>query len=197
MLKSLGDANTIGGPAASALAQMGLSAKTLASESPDQAFTQIADGLKAIQNPAARAQLAMDLFGKSGQELLPLMMQGSEGIKAAEEQAAKLGLTFNRVDAAKVEMANDAMTRLQGVVEGAAQTLAIDLAPFIDAVATKLMNVSTSGRGVASYITEGFGTVLQVLADLSDLLAVVEAGWQLLRSGKALQSASCSKASQI
>src|SRR5207247_2365101 len=104
----------------------------------------IADKISKIENPAERATAAMQIFGKSGQQLLPLMMSGAEGLAAAQKEAEKLGLTYNRVDAAKVEAANDSMTRMKAVVTGVGNQLAIQLAPFIDAAATKLTALASS-----------------------------------------------------
>lgn len=164
MLKSLSEAATKGGAAGAAFAKLGLDARQLASAAPDEAFTAIAEGLKGIQNPAERAALAMQIFGKSGQGLLPLMLSGKDGIAAAQAEAEKLGLTFSRVDAAKVEAANDAMTRLQALFIGAARTLAIQLAPFIDALATKLTAVGSSGEGMGSKIVTAVEWTLKALA---------------------------------
>lgn len=182
MLNTLSDAATNGGAAATTLQKMGLDAATLANQSPDQAFAAIADGLVGIQNPAARASAAMDIFGKAGQSLLPLMLSGSEGIKAAQEEAAKLGLTFSRVDAAKVEMANDAMSKMGEVVTGVGRTLAIQLAPYISAAADALTNVATSGEGMGAKVVLVFKTVLSAIATMSDYLNLLKAGFYLLRA---------------
>jgi hypothetical protein len=183
MLKNLGEAAEKSGPVAAALASIGLNAKQLASMAPDEAFEKIADGLKSITNPAERAATTVAIFGKSGQELLPMMMQGSEGIKAAAAEAAKLGVTFNRVDAAKVELANQSIIKLQSVLTGVMNTLAIQLSPFITAVANKFVGFATSGRGATGMIVSGFGAVLNAIAYVADYLSIVEAGWQMLRSG--------------
>src|SRR5258705_12004769 len=107
MLKNIAEAEQGGGSAADTFRQLGLDAKTLADSSPDEAFKLIADGLLNIENPAQRASAMMDIFGKSGQSLGSLLMSGSKGIAAAQAEAEKLVLTFNRVDASKVAAAND------------------------------------------------------------------------------------------
>ncbi len=83
--------------------------------------------LCSIHNPTERATAAIELFGKSGQSLLPLLMQGSEGIAAAQREAEKLGLSFSRIDAHQVEQANEAIVRLKAVFTGIGNQLAIQL----------------------------------------------------------------------
>jgi hypothetical protein len=182
MLKNLSEADDKGGPAADAIALMGLNAKKLKDESPDQAFAQIADGLKSIQNPADRGRAAMELFGKSGQQLLPLLLQGSKGIAAAQAEADKLGITFNRVDAAKVELANQSFVRLQAVLTGAAQMLAIKLAPFIEAATNKLVAMATSGRGAGAVVVDAFEWVVKAVAVASDYLQLLPIGFHGFRA---------------
>lgn len=182
MLNTLADAATNGGAAANTLNKMGLNATQLANMAPDQAFAAISDGLIGIKNPADRASAAMDIFGKSGQSMLPLMLAGSEGIKAAQAEAEKLGLTFSRVDAAKVEMANDAMTKLGQVAVGVGRTLAVQLAPYITAAADALTDVATSGEGMGAKVTGAFKMVLSTIATASDYFSLLMAGFYSVRA---------------
>lgn len=177
MLKATSDAAT-GTPAASAaFQQLGISAGDLATLSPEETLKRIADGLAGVQNPATRAALSMEIFGKSGQSLLPLMMSGAEGIKAAQEEAAKLGLTFSRLDAAKVEAANDSITKLQAMITGAGRTLAIELAPFITAAADKLVSMGTAGEGMGAKVIDAFEWTLTAIAKAADWLELLRASW--------------------
>lgn len=85
--------------ASDALEQVGLTIDDLRGLSPDQQFKLIADRLSQIQSPAAKAALAMELFGKSGAQLLPLMADGAKGIEALQAHARALGLTMSTEDA--------------------------------------------------------------------------------------------------
>lgn len=181
MLNTLSDAATNGGAAANTLNKMGLDATKLANMAPDQAFSAIADGLIGIQNPAARASAAMDIFGKAGQSLLPLMLSGSEGIKQAQEEAAKLGLTFSRVDAAKVELANDAISKMGDVATGIGRTLAVQFAPYITAAADAFVGLATSGEGMGAKVVLVFKTVLSAIATFADYFSILQAGFYALR----------------
>jgi hypothetical protein len=69
-------------------------------------FMEVADKFKGMQAGAEKTALAMQLFGKSGKDMLPLLNQGSSGILALEEHAKKLGLVLSQdnVDAIKKNM---------------------------------------------------------------------------------------------
>lgn len=55
----------------------------------------VADKFKTMPNGPEKTTLAMQLFGKSGKTLLPILNKGSDGIKDLEDQADKLGLTLS------------------------------------------------------------------------------------------------------
>jgi len=100
MQKTLYQAATGSKTATDALAQLGLTVDDLRGLSPDQQFKLIADKLAAIQSPAVRAALAMQIFGRSGTQLLPMMSKGAAGIDAMQEEARKLGLTASETGVA-------------------------------------------------------------------------------------------------
>jgi hypothetical protein len=148
----------------------------------EAALAAVADRIAAMENPAQRARAATEAFGRAGQGLLPMLMQGSAGIAAARAEAEKLGITFSRVDAAQVEAANDAMSRMRSVITGVGQQLAIKLAPFVEAAAAKLTDLGTRGRGAAGYVVDGFEWVVMAVAKTSDTLNLLKAGFYAWRA---------------
>lgn len=182
MLKSLAAAAATGkGPAAEAFKGIGLDAQALFNMKPDEAFKRIADGIAKIQNPANRAATAMAIFGKSGQSLLPLLMSGSKGIDAAIASAERLGLTFSRVDAFKVEAANDAMTEAGKVAVGLGNTFAIQLSPFIEAAAKKFTDMATAGGGVKGVVVPALQAVSKAIGFVADFLDGLKLAWKSLQ----------------
>lgn len=161
--------------------RIGLDARELANLPTDQAFSKIADGLSKVENASERGALAMDLFGRGGQSMLPMLMKGADGLKAAEAEAKRLGITFSRMDAAKVEMANDAMGRLGAVGKGALQTLVVQLSPFVESFTQKLVNMAASGEGVGARVVGAFGWILKAAGKVADYLELLNAGWQTMR----------------
>lgn len=55
----------------------------------------VADKFKAMQNGPEKTALSMQLFGKQGKNLIPILNKGSDGIKDLEKQADALGLTLS------------------------------------------------------------------------------------------------------
>src|SRR5690606_9380412 len=56
---------------------------------------QVADGLNRVENNADRVALAFKIFDTEGGRLLPLLAEGSDGIKALREEARELGLVIS------------------------------------------------------------------------------------------------------
>lgn len=164
MTRGVVNATKGAGPAAGAIERLGLSAHDLAQMSPDQQLAKFADALSGVENANERAALAVNLFGESGLSMLNLLAAGSEGLEAARKEAERLGITFSRIDAAKVEMANDAMAGLRAVVRGIAQQIAINLAPYIQLAADKLTDFATQGEGAGQIVTTGFRVAARVIA---------------------------------
>ena len=61
--------------------------------------------------------MAMELFGKAGTKLLPLMADGAAGINEMQEQARKLGLTVSTETARDAAELNDALGTLWKVLK--------------------------------------------------------------------------------
>lgn len=145
--------------------------------STEDAFNAMAEKLMGMSNAFDRAKAVTEVFGKSGQRLLPLLMSGAAGIKAAQQEAERLGLTFSRVDAAKVEAANDAMTRLSAVLTGIGRSIAIEVAPFVEALSNHFIEMGTAGAGASTRVVDSFGWVLKAAAKLADIFELLKAGW--------------------
>src|SRR5207237_1283471 len=133
--------------------QLGLDAKTLAKAGPIEATKAIAEGLSKIENPAARAAVATQIFGEQGAKLAGTFKAGSAGIQALEEDAKKLGLALADADYAKVAAANDALDRAGAAVTGVRNQLAVALSPYIEAAANAFVDLATAGGGVGPIVS--------------------------------------------
>lgn len=141
-----------------ALSALGLNVNNLLRESPDQAFAKIAEAIMKIENSAQRTTTATQIFGKGAKELLPVMRDYADKAKDAAEFNDKFGISLSRVDAAKVEQANDAMGRVKSAIGGIAGIVGVQLAPAIEAVAKKIVgldfNKEKFAQGVANVMDE-------------------------------------------
>lgn len=178
----LATAATSGGPAADALKRLGLDAGKLANGDVIEGFTAISDKLSEIKNPAERAQASVAIFGEEGLKMGSLLSQGSEGIAKARAEAEKLGLTFSRTDASKVIEANKAWGKVGDVLTGVGNTIAVAVAPYVEALTNKFLEFAGNGQKVGSIVTtalEWIGSAVGVVADVVQALGI---GWKALQA---------------
>ena len=169
MQKNLGQlAQTGTGEAKYALDGLGLSVKDLQGLAPEEQFKVIADKLKNVEDQSQKVYLAQSLMGKSGAKMINVMDAGADGITAMMEEADALGMTFTRVDAAKVEMANDALDKAQKTTHSFGQTLAIEMAPIVGAISELFIENAKEAGGFGQVAQQAIGKVTSVIGVMAD-----------------------------
>jgi len=168
--RRLGEVDMGVGQATYALDKLGMNYKDLIGLEMDDAFKRVADQIDRLSTQSEKAAAANYLFGRSGQALLNLFAEGSAGIEDFRNEAEKLGLTFDRIDAAKVEAANDALTRTKSVITGLFRTTTIELAPYIEAASDKFVDMATAGEGAGTKIVNAFEAVSLAIVKSGDFV---------------------------
>ena len=108
------------GTAMAVFSQIGVSATTATGQirSMDDMLADIADAFQDMPDGAEKTARAMDLFGRSGARLIPLLNEGSEGIEAMRQEARDLGLvlTSNVMASELIPRLSEVSTQIIGVV---------------------------------------------------------------------------------
>jgi len=159
---------------------IGISAKDLATNSPENLFEEVSERLKAIEDPALRAAAVYDIFGKSGQEMTNFLMLGKEGMASAQREAEKLGITVSGMDAAGVNIMNDSLTKVGESLTGIVNKLVIELGPYITWVADAFVNWVTESDGAVQTLVGSLGTIFSGIARVLNLTQILRAAWNLL-----------------
>jgi phage-related protein len=122
-------AETGKGPTAEALKTLGISATDAAGKlkSADQVTLEIANKFKAMPDGVEKTALAMQLFGKSGAEMVPLLNMGGTAI---DSLSSKMTTAF----AEKADQYSDKLAVLGGKVGGLAAGLTMALLPALELV---------------------------------------------------------------
>ncbi len=136
----------------------------------EEQFRRIADRIAAIQNPAERAAAAVKIFGRNGTELLPLLLQGADGIAKWEARARALGLVMNGEAAEGAHRFSQLLGDLHDVMMSSVRVIGGALIPYLDGMVNRIVQVITSVR---QWIKEHRGLAI-VLLQVSG--AIVGAG---------------------
>jgi len=186
MQKNLGQVGQTGtGEAKYALDGLGLSVQELQGLAPEEQFKLIADKLKGVEDQSQKVYLAQSLMGKSGAKMINVMDAGADGITAMMQEADALGMTFDRIDAAKVEMANDAFDKAQKTTHSFGQTLAIETAPIIGAISDMWTESAKEAGGFGSIAQQVVTKVATGIGFLGDMGRGLQVVFLLLRQGVA------------
>jgi len=98
------------------LKDLGISLNDLKGLTPDQQLLKLADAFKGIHDPTQKAGLAMAVFGKQGTSMIPFLERGSEGIKAMQEEARKLGIVLGVDDVKTAKEFRSAMAQINASI---------------------------------------------------------------------------------
>ena len=94
-------------------------------------FYEVIDSLGKIKNETERDAMAMKIFGKSAQELNPLIEAGSKRLKELGVEAENLGVVIEGDDLEALGELQDSMDRFKATTEGLQNSLALTLLPIL------------------------------------------------------------------
>jgi hypothetical protein len=118
--------------------RLGLDPKQFTST--EQALKAVADRFAATADGAGKTAVAMDLFGRSGAQLIPLLNQGSAGLREMGDEARRFGIVISSDAAKAAEVFNDNLTRLGAAARGVGVSLANELLPTLTAYTEEMLD---------------------------------------------------------
>jgi hypothetical protein len=140
------------------------------------ALLGLADQMKALEDPTARAALAADALGERlGPRLVPFLSQGSEGIAELAAEADALGVTISNNTADAADRFNDQLTTLSGVARGFRNTLAEALLPTLSTLADELIKTAKNSDSLDKF-SRAAATGLKLLLTAGELVRAVFVG---------------------
>ncbi|MGB0874980.1 MAG: hypothetical protein ACPGSE_07145, partial [Synechococcus sp.] len=164
-----------------AIKELGLDARTLAAQSPDRAFRTITEAMQGVESQSDKVRLAFKLFDSEGVGLVNTMAGGVEALDEYAREVELLGVALDRVDAAKIEAANDSIYRVQTAAKGAGQAFAVALAPYIEATAKWLLESAKQAGGFRRIAVNAVEGTVTAVGKLGDAIRVVQVGWLALK----------------
>lgn len=163
--RNLYDASRGSGEARVAFQTLGISTKTTEGQlkTADQSLKDIAERFQGMQDGAQKSALAMQLFGRAGTQLIPLLNQGADGIGKLQDEARKLGLEISTHTGKQAEEFNDNLTRLKSVFTGISLTIATEMLPSMTGLSNSLGQFAVNSN-IAQNIGGGLAVSLRLLA---------------------------------
>lgn len=110
-----------------------------------QILGEVADKFKDYEDGAGKTALAVQLFGKAGADLIPLLNGGSEALDEFDAMAKKLGLTLDEDTAKRAEKFNDTLDLMGQGFAGISRQVAAQLLPTLEGLADQFFSAMTEG----------------------------------------------------
>ena len=131
-------------------------------------FYETIDALGDVKNETERDAMAMDIFGRSAQDLNPLIIQGSDTLKAYAQEAHSMGYVLDNEALTALTEVDDAYQRLQKSQEGAKNQLSAEFAPYLTEFYEKITKLIRDGGQALkdSGIVDSFGMLLETVGDI-------------------------------
>lgn len=154
-------------------------------------FADVLNALGGISNEAERDALAMSIFGKSAQELNPLIKAGTEEMKRLGAEAHEVGAVMSEEDVAAFEAFDDTLASLKMGLQGTLGTLASAFLPGFQAVfdqaggyLREFADIVKTSDGDFGAMADGLGGLLgKIIGDVATQAPqMLQAGLGILQS---------------
>lgn len=122
-------------------------------KSSQDVFYEAVDAIGALANETDREVAAQQLFGKSYQDLMPLINAGTESLKAYAEEARGAGLILSDEMVKQLGSFDDAMERTEAQMSGIGRQLAVIFLPALQSVGT---GISEFLSKISTTLADGF-----------------------------------------
>ncbi len=157
-----GDKSAVG-----ALKRLNISFSDFKKLKPEDQFAAVAEAVGGIEDPAEKVRTAMDLMGKSGAAVLPLL---TTGFDEAREAARRLGIVLDEQTIKSLDDMGETVEALQAVHLAGFARLLVELEPLLTSMASAVLN---SAKALA-YLQDQFELVLVGAGDLQAEFAEME-----------------------
>ncbi|MEL7610598.1 MAG: hypothetical protein AAGU74_13985 [Bacillota bacterium] len=157
-------------------------------KSSEQIFYDSVDALAGIKDETLRNIAAQDMFGKSYQDLMPLINSGTGALALYAEEARKMGLVLSDEMVAKLGQFDDIMERTEAQFDGIGKQLAVTFLPALQSVGTGISeflsvmstalsdgiqasDIKTIGTWLSTKIIEGLKSISKYIPEVVSVLS--------------------------
>ena len=131
-----------------------------------EVFYEVIDALGQVENATERDAYAMNIFGRSAQDLNPLIIAGSQALKDYGEQAESMGIIFDQQTLDNMNVLNDKLDISKQQLKGASMIIGGELLDSFDSLfggADRLLKLVQQARddGTLAEIAEAAASAVE------------------------------------
>lgn len=169
--KNLGNAGADATKTAAMTAKLGVSFKDASGQIKpmSELLPGVADKFKSMPDGAEKTALAMQLFGRSGAQMLPFLNQGSAGMAQLTTKAKEMGLVLDDASMRVFSKAKSSAREYSTAVEGMKVALGQTLLPVLTAVSNVGRQIMIPVfEAITKVFVAGRGPILALAAHIQD-----------------------------
>jgi hypothetical protein len=130
--KNIESASEGGKKASAAFENIGISTKNLNLKSVSTVLLDVADKFAKMPDGAVKTASALNLFGKAGADLIPVLNQGRDGIERLMKEAEDLGVVIDEQSIKSLAAYDDNLDRIKASMGGLTMQIAATVAPAFE-----------------------------------------------------------------
>lgn len=139
------------------------------------------EGLSRLEDSSRRVALAQKLFGRSGVQLIPMLKNGSAGLREMLNEADELGIVLEDSALKQAEDFQDSMTRMRARIGGVIARVATGLMPAVTRLVDRMQawfraNEKQIGQGLEKFLSALPG----IFEKIGQFIAFVSRNWRIL-----------------
>lgn len=177
MIQSMADVQSGSETAAATWNQLGIEVMNAdgSLRNAEEVFLEVIDVLGQIENVTQRDAVSMEIFGRSAQDLNPLIVQGTDAFQALCDEASKVGTVLTDVQLEALAGVDDALIRFNERLDAGEKALALKFTPALQAF------FDETGEGVKG-IEEALADsgLVTVYASLLELVTALSPAFEIL-----------------
>lgn len=150
----------------------------------EDVWYEVIDALGQVQSATERDAIAMAIFGKSAQELNPIINLGSDGLKQFAQEAHDVNYVLSDEQVNALGEAQDEWDRLSKYWEGVQHQIAAELAPAVKDLILAFTELVKSVDWVK--MADGLTDVIIGVTDLINAVKELVQWWNQLTGGQSM-----------
>lgn len=143
---------------------------------------EIADAIAKQTDQTAKSYIATQMFGRSGQNLIKTLSEGSKGLAQARQEAEELGIVLSQDDVSAATKFGDTLTKAKKAIQGVQLAIGSKLMPYLQPLVDSFIEwVKVNREWIASTITDAVRDLAESLREI-DFKAIVTGAMDFVKT---------------